>query len=136
MNRRRIARGLNKSKVDSRKSRVEYMKIVHKNDAEILQISGNAVAVEYGGSQAIDGAVVELSGKYPDTGRVVNTKCQELIYVIRGLGVVVVEGRETPFDAGDTLLIESGERYFFDAKATLFIASAPAWYPEQHKTID
>lgn len=111
------------------------MKIIHKNEAEIIGQGEHMTAIEYGGDDAIDGAVVELFGRYPDAKRVMNTTCRELIHVMKGLGVIVVEGERVPFDAGDTLLIQPGEKYFLDAHATLFIASTPVWYPEQHKEV-
>jgi hypothetical protein len=37
---------------------------------------------------------------------------------------------------GDLVLIEPGEKYFWEGNMDLFIPCSPAWYPEQHKLID
>lgn len=61
---------------------------------------------------------------------VVNQKCKELAYVIRGSGKVVIEGKEIKLKQDDLVLIEPEERYM-----EMFVFCVPAWYPEQHKEI-
>ena len=112
------------------------MKIVRKNQTEVYKNSDVCTAIEYPlGDKDINGAVVELNGRYPDKGRVMNLKCKELSYIIRGSGKVIVEDREIKFKEGDLILIESGEKYFWEGNFTMFASCTPAWYPEQHKEI-
>jgi len=85
---------------------------------------------------AIHGAVVKLSGRYPETGRVMNEKVWEIGYVVSGQGKLVVKGKEIEFSEGDQLLIRPGEKYFWEAKATLFMPCTPAWSTDQHKEVD
>lgn len=92
---------------------ISAMKIIHKNQAERFQNGDHCVAIEYSlGDKDINGAVIELSGRYPESGRAVNMECKELVYVIRGSGKVAVEDEETSLEEGDVLLIQPGERYF------------------------
>lgn len=52
------------------------MKVIHKNQTEIFKNSQVCTAIEYPlGDKDINGAVIELNGRYPNTGRVVNLKC-------------------------------------------------------------
>ncbi|MFC1727065.1 cupin domain-containing protein [Patescibacteria group bacterium] len=112
------------------------MREVHKNEAKKHQNSEVCLAVEYPlGDKDINGAVIHLSGRYPDEGRVVNEECKELAYVINGSGKLVVEGKEVELNEGDMVLIEPGERYFWDGKMTMFVPCVPAWTPEQHKEV-
>jgi len=81
-------------------------------------------------------ALIELTGRYPNKGIVLNEKCKELAYVIKGSGKLVVENKEVPVEEGDLVSIDPGEKYFWDGNLTLLIPCTPAWYPEQHKEIE
>ena len=113
------------------------MKIIHKEGTKQFKNSDACTATEYPiGDKDINGAVVDLNGRYPDKGRVVNLKCKELAYVIEGTGKVVVENEEVKLQKGDLVLIEAGERYFFEGDLKMFVPCVPAWYPEQHKEVE
>jgi mannose-6-phosphate isomerase-like protein (cupin superfamily) len=113
------------------------MKAVYKNQSHEFRNSLVCTAIEYPlGDKDINGAVIKLKGRYPDKGRVVNLKCKELAYVIKGAGRVVVEGKEIQLHQGDLVLIEPGEKYYWEGEMELFMPCAPAWYPEQHKEIN
>jgi len=84
----------------------------------------------------INGAVIELSGRYPSKGQVVNTECKEMAYIIKGSGKLVIEETEYTLKEGDLVLIEPGEKYFWNGNMTMFVPCTPAWYPQQHKEIE
>lgn len=113
------------------------MKIITKNQTNEFKNSEVCIAFEYPlNDKDINGAVIKLNGRYPSKGRVVNNKCKELSYIISGLGKVVVEDKEVVLKKGDVILIEPGERYFWDGKMTMFVPCTPAWYPEQHQEVE
>lgn len=112
------------------------MKVIHKNQTKVFKNSQLCTAIEYPlGDRDINGAVIELSGRYPDKGMVVNLKCKELAYVVKGSGKLVVEGKEVALQKGDLALIEPGEKYYWKGNITMFVPCTPAWYPEQHKEV-
>ena len=89
------------------------MKFIHKNQTEKFKNSEHCIAIEYPlGDKDINGAIVELTGRYPDRGRVVNLECKELAYVIKGSGKVTIEDKKIDLQEGDLVLIESGEIFF------------------------
>jgi len=113
------------------------MKILHKEEAEIFKNSENCTVIEYPlGDNDINGAIVELTGRYPSKGRVVNLECKELAYIIKGSGKVVIENEEISLKEGDLVLIEPREKYFWDGNLTIFMPCTPAWYPEQYEEAD
>ncbi|MBP7875513.1 cupin domain-containing protein [Candidatus Woesebacteria bacterium] len=113
------------------------MHIARKEDTKKIKIGTTMVAYEYDIlDPAIHGTLVELSGRYPEIGRVVNEKCSELAYVVSGSGKLVIEGDEIEFKDGDQLSVRPGERYYWVANAVMFMPCSPAWYPEQHKEVD
>jgi mannose-6-phosphate isomerase-like protein (cupin superfamily) len=112
------------------------MQIVHKIDAQEFQNSKACYAYEYIlEEKEINGAMVKLTGRYPDTGCVTNLKCKELAHVISGSGKVVVEGKEVLLSEGDLVLILPKEKYFWEGNMVLFVSSTPSWTIEQHRKI-
>ena len=68
------------------------MKTVKKEQTKRFENSPTCVALEYPiGDKDINGAVIELNGRYPEMGRVVNTECKEIAYIIEGNGLIVIE---------------------------------------------
>jgi len=113
------------------------MKIIYKDQTEKFKNSENCLAIEYpSGDKDIDGAIIELTGRYPNKGRVVNLKCKELAYVIKGSGKIVVEGKEINLKEGDLILLEPDEKYFWEGSLTIFASCTPAWSLDQHKEIE
>ena len=113
------------------------MKMIKKNQAKIYKNSDVCTAIEYLlDDKDINGAVIESKGRYPDKGRVVNLKCKETAYIIKGSGKVIVEDNEVEFTEGDLILIEPKEKYYWKGNFTIFVSCVPAWYPEQHKEVE
>ncbi|MFH1048762.1 MAG: cupin domain-containing protein [Patescibacteria group bacterium] len=113
------------------------MKSIHKNQTKIFKNSETCMAIDYWtGDKDINGAVIDLSGRYPDKGRTVNLECKEMAYIIKGSGKIVVEGEEIKLNDGDLVLIDKGEKYFWEGNLTMFTSCAPAWYPEQYKEVE
>jgi hypothetical protein len=55
------------------------MKVVRLNQTKEFKNSDFCTATEYPlGDKDINGAVIELKGRYPDKGQVVNYKCKEI----------------------------------------------------------
>ena len=112
------------------------MKIVRKKQSKKFKNSKHCWVSEYPlNDKDINGAFVKLTGREPDEGRVVNLKCKELAYIIDGSGKVFIEGREIKVKCGDLVLIESGEKFFWEGKMTMFLSCTPAWNVKQYKKV-
>lgn len=111
------------------------MKFVKKDQVKIYKNSDKCVAYEYfTGDKDINGAVIEIDGRYPDAGCVVNRVCKEIGYVISGKGYAVVENNKIGLAEGDLVFIAPGENYYwFGDKLKMFMPCSPAFYPEQHE---
>lgn len=113
------------------------MKIVKKSQTNTFQNSEFCTAVEYPmGDPDINGAVIVLTGRYPETGKVVNTKCKELAYIIKGSGKLILDEQEVDVSEGDLVLVEANENYCWEGNMTMFVPCTPAWYPQQHKEVN
>jgi mannose-6-phosphate isomerase-like protein (cupin superfamily) len=112
------------------------MKIVKKSQTHTFQTSDVCKAIEYPmGDSDINGAIIELTGRYPTQGKVVNTKCKELAYIISGSGKLILENEEIDVNEGDLILVEPNENYCWEGTMTMFVPCTPAWYPQQHMDV-
>jgi len=91
------------------------MKIAKKIDRKEFKNGNFCTAYEYPiNDAAIDGAVIELTGRYPEEGLAQNLISKEMAYVVDGGGKVIVEGVEYPVNEGDIVLIEPGEKFYWE----------------------
>ena len=81
----------------------------------------------------INGAVTSIKGRYPEEGWMHNEVCKEMIYIIKGSGALVTKNKRTKFEAGDIIIINPKEEYYWKGEMQHFVASIPPWYPQQHK---
>lgn len=110
------------------------MKLIRSDQTERFKNGDTCTAIEYPMGEAdINGAVIELSGRYPETGSAMNNRCKLLAFVISGSGKVIVNGQEMILKKDDMVFIEPGEKYFWEGNLRLFMPSVPAWSPEQYR---
>jgi mannose-6-phosphate isomerase-like protein (cupin superfamily) len=112
------------------------MQVVCEAETQKFQNSKNCSVLEYAMNEnEISGARIQLNGRYPDTGWIVNLQCKELAYIIQGSGKLVVEGKEVLLSEGAMAFIPPNEKYFWEGVMTLFITTTPAFTMEQHQQI-
>lgn len=77
-----------------------------------------------------------MSGRYLENGYCVNTISKELIYVLEGSGKLYFENDCFEFEKGDSILINSNEKYYWDTiYCVVSMSCTPSWSEEQHKLI-
>ena len=113
------------------------MKISFKHDAKHKKNNEVCVVTEYllDNDESINFAIAKITGRYPTAGRMTNQKCKLLAYVQEGSGKIEIEGKEILLQVGDVVLIEPGEKYFWEGVMHLHVSCTPAWYPEQHRLV-
>ncbi len=110
------------------------MQIVGKTQRKKFKNSDCCTAFEYPINDSdINGAIIELSGRYPKNGFAVNEICKEMGYVISGSGKIVVENKEYLIAEGDLILIQPNEKFYWEGSLQIFMPCALAWTPEQHR---
>jgi len=113
------------------------MKISYKNQTIERKNSDVCVVTEYPMmDKDFDFAVVNVSGRYPNRKYAMNTKCKEIVYVQNGTGKVVVNTTEYLLNVGDVVLIEAGEKFYWEGNLALCISCNPAFNIEQHQVVD
>ena len=115
------------------------MKVVKKNEAKNIQNSDTSKLLEYSmglKDKDIDFCINTISGRYPEIGYCTNEKCKEICYVLEGKGTLNKEDEMLNFEAGDVILIEKKEIYFWNGDCKIIMICTPAWYKEQGRLID
>ena len=113
------------------------MKIVLEKDISQQVLSPVFSVTEYAlEHDKMDMAIATISGRYPEEKRVTNAISTELVYVSEGKGKIVIEGHEQQISAGDFILIEPGEKYYWEGELKLLMTCNPIWTPEQHKIVE
>lgn len=103
----------------------------------VRKVNDDCTITEYPiNSNKINIASVEIHGRYPQTGYAVNREVDELVFITNGNGSITQKNKTLSFTAGDTILIEPNEVYFWSGNFTATIACTPAFTAHQHEYID
>ena len=84
----------------------------------------------------LDFAIANISGRYPESRYAVNKLCKEIVYIQQGAGKIVVNGIDYELNMGDVVLIEAGEKFYWEGELTLCISCHPAFTVNQHQLVD
>lgn len=115
------------------------MKIVKKEQAEILKNSDTSSLLEYStflNESAMDFCINTITGRYPEKGYCTNEECKELCYVLEGEGSINKKDETINFKQGDVLFIDSKEIYYWNGNCKMIMICSPAWYKEQCKLLN
>ena len=109
------------------------MQIVKHTEIRKTQPEPSATIWEYDTKdKTISGAVAQIDGRYPEKGFAVNG-FKELVFVISGNGIIVTPTGKKDIDLGDQIFLDKNEKYAWEGKLTLFIATTPKFDPKKHK---
>ena len=112
------------------------MKILSGNDCKYYKKSDTCEVYEYAGmGSESDVAIAKISGKYPSEGYCVNVSCREVVYIIDGDGVMFEGTKEHKFKKGDVIVINSGEKFRWDANCIASISCVPSRSPDQYRIV-
>ena len=111
------------------------MKLIKFKDAIKGRNSDKCLTIEYSfNDNDLDLGIATITGRYPEKGYCYNQKCKELIYVLEGNGVLCFENQKVEFNKGDSILIMSKEKYYWESNhCVVSMTCNPAWTPKQHK---
>ena len=88
-------------------------------------------------SEVLSFAKAHINGRYPESGRVMNSGCEEIYYVNHGSGIVHSEFGDYEIKEGDLYHFKKGEKYWTEGhNLELILANSPKWTPEQAKSVE
>lgn len=77
-----------------------------------------------------------INGRYPIKGYAINKHCKELAFVISGNGTINVNQKNYNLNQNDVVLINKGEKFFWQGKLTLALPCSPAWNTSQYEIVE
>lgn len=86
-------------------------------------------------SKVLNIAKANITGRYPEHGKALNTLCEEVYYVLEGTGTMQIGDEVSVVKKGDVCVIPKGLVYSIEGNISLLIATSPPWSPEQHQNI-
>lgn len=84
----------------------------------------------------VDMSVIEISGRYPESGWALNGEVSEIVYVQRGKGRLYLEGGETEIEQEAVVAVPAGRKFFWDGDMTLIMACNPPFNSGQYSMIE
>lgn len=106
------------------------------NNAQSFENSPACKGVSYGGTgDDIDGAVITVNGRYPESGFLVNERSKELVYITAGSGKLLSRESAVDFGTGDVIFIDNREEFAWDGTFEGFFATSPRFDPAQHREV-
>lgn len=85
----------------------------------------------------INYCIVDIDGRFPAEKWAMNHECKEMAHILSGSGILVIDGVGTfELEQDDVVLVDKGEKYYWEGKMRLGIPCTPAWYPEQHEDVE
>jgi len=112
------------------------MQVIKKKDSHIIKIGDYFVSHEYPTKDRdINIARTEVKGRFPEKGLMRNTKVKEIVYVEKGSGKFVSNGKEHFIEESDVIFYNKNEKVYWEGNLTLINACAPAWKADQHEML-
>lgn len=106
------------------------------NTAVPFENSPACEGVSYGGTgEDIDGALIRVDGRYPDSGFLVNEQSKELVYITSGSGRLLARDGGHDFTSGDVIFIDNREEFAWSGTFEGFFATSPRFDPTQHREV-
>ena len=113
------------------------MKICKQQDSIVHTHNPACSVKEYPlGLDSLNMAITTISGRYPDEGFVQNTVVHEMAYILEGSGSITTLSATTHFEAGDMIVLDPNEPYYWQGACKAVIACNPAFTPDQHVAAD
>lgn len=103
------------------------MRHITKPDTFQISNAESCTVFEYPfNDEAINGSIIEIKGRYTETGYAMNQVCKELVYVTKGSGVLgLADGTEVEFAEGDSLLIGASEKFYWEGNFESYMVCTP-----------
>jgi len=112
------------------------MKHIKLKDAEIFKKPTATVFEYHLPNKDINWALVDVKGRYPESGWARNNECKLMVYIVKGKGKLVVTGGGViKFKKHDLVFVDAKTKYYWQANSRLGIACNPAWNPEQYESV-
>jgi mannose-6-phosphate isomerase-like protein (cupin superfamily) len=105
-------------------------------DTELFEGSTNKTYEYHIEDNDINYCIVVINGRFPLQGSLTNTVCKEMVHILEGEGIIVVENKKYDLKKDDVVLIKPNEKYYWEGNMRVGASCSPAWYPEQSHNVE
>lgn len=115
------------------------MKVIKEEQAKKFKYADTSSVLEYSidlNEKNVDCCINTISGRYPESGYCSNLECEELCYILEGVGSVLKRDSSMSFSKGDVVYIDKGEVYYWEGHCKILMICTPAWSKEQCRLYD
>ncbi|HBS48497.1 TPA: hypothetical protein DEO28_01185 [Candidatus Dependentiae bacterium] len=107
-------------------------------DAIKIENSSNCIVHEYVmPSNNLSFCRAEIDGRYPESGKVLNSGCDQIYYVLSGEAKIFYKNQFFNIKSGDLFFFEKNQEYFVEAqKLVAAVINSPKWTAEQYRKLD
>lgn len=106
-----------------------------KEEAITIIPNKNTTVLSYPSSNKfISVARIAVHGRHP-AGKnefFVEQKCHVLLYILKGVGKIMIEDKECRMAPEDVIIIDAGKKYYIAGDIEYMAATSPGYYPEQN----
>ena len=86
---------------------------------------------------AVDMSVIDIKGRYPESGWAVNEKVYEMTYVKKGTGSLTLKDAQVlALEEGSVVSVAPGNRFAWEGNMTIVMACNPPFDSAQYKLED
>lgn len=100
-------------------------------DTEIFQGKTNKTYEYNIEDKDINYCIVEINGRFPLNGKLMNQISKEMVHILEGSGTIVVDETTYNLKKDDVVLIMPGQKYYWKGCMRLGASCSPAWTPDQ-----
>lgn len=84
-------------------------------------------------SAGVDMSVIDITGRYPESGWAVNREVYEMVYIKRGLGSLIIrDAEEISLSEGDVVSVAPGQKFAWNGDMTIVMACSPPFNLQQY----
>lgn len=115
----------------------EICMLITKNAAHKKENGNTCTVWEYDFQQQDVGfSYAHINGRYPTEGKVVNTACDLIYFVMSGECYIHVDGQDVHLKPQDAFFLKRGQEYFVVGnKVSIALVELPRWTVEQFKRL-
>jgi len=112
--------------------------LITQSESKKVQNSESCIVWEYGiPSNCVSCGKVIICGRYPETKKVMNTKCEQIYFVVSGSGIIHSEKGDFNISRDDMYFFTKGEEYWVEGnELVVLLVNAPKWTPKQYQFVD
>ena len=106
-------------------------------DAHLIDLETKKIYKYPTPTKTLDIARMVVKGRHPKNNNtfIIEHKCQFVIYVMKGKGIIYAGNEKFSVGVGDVVFVRTENKFAVEGKLEYITVDSPAFYPEQSEEI-